>query len=478
MSSPGKLTDLIIGIGAARAEGRYHEAERFCRDAINLEPKNATLRVLLGWIALDRKGYDDAILAARQAGDMADHDAVAVARLLVYAAAAGGDWAIADATLSALDDATARALAVETGPIFLACLQEFRRNEAWEGAVRSFSHVPHVLDVAAPNVMRDLCAIASTCYLALGRAEAAIALFGRAAMLESAELEVSREDRPPLLVTSLMPARFEVQKAAVASWRRLGFNVASLNSADEIDTLRSEFPDMTFHTARRDAKELFGRPLIYVDEMLELLSGNACRIGGIINSDIVFAADAEAVVIRALALAEHALIFGNRVNVERLDVDAATSEIYLFGYDWFLFRTGRAAQIAGGGMVFGAPWWDLWLPLQARSLGFDIVNVREPVALHEIHALHWRQHDLEKMGRILADTLIARATDAAIDSFGDRVAQLGAILTRAGPETLADRFFLDWLASLLRGLVQLDAIPFTADACYRTGPFWNSQGEI
>jgi hypothetical protein len=277
-----------------------------------------------------------------------------------------------------------------------------------------------------------------------------------------------------------MPARIEVQKAAVASWRRFGFDVASLNASDEIDHLHAEFEGVTFHRAGRDAKESLGRPLVYLDDMLAILARHTGRIGGVINADIVFSDDAGDVLAEALSLAEDAVLFGHRVDVGRvgMPIDPG-AQIFLFGYDWFLFRTDQAPRMAGGQMVFGAPWWDIWLPLSARSLGLDIVNVRRPVALHENHVHRWNQQDLVTMGRVLTDFLVANARRMpAATRFQRRLSALATALEHMDPEAFADRDKLDWFASILRGLVQWETAPFGSDRHTRIEPFWDSAGQI
>jgi tetratricopeptide (TPR) repeat protein len=481
------VSELLNRIGLARSAGRSSEAEAFCRAALDREPQNPSLYALLGWIAHDRGDYSAAVASARRAEELPEHDAVAVARLLVYAAAASGDWRLADETLLRLavfDEASARAIALETAPAFLAFIDGRRQNLAFEEAVTSLDHTPAMISVVAPDVFRKIRATASACHLALDDGETAIELFGRAIEASpSPHPTASRlraDDPRPLLVTSLMPVRLEIQRAAVASWRRLGFDVASLNAPDEIDRLRDQFEGVAFHPATSDARAQFGRPLVYVDDMLAIRAKASGGVGGLINSDIVLTHDADAVVSETLKLAKNAFIFGQRVEVDRLEDGAGSApKLYLFGYDWFLFPTDQAGDLAGAGMVFGAPWWDLWLPLRAKSIGMDIVNVRRPVALHESHPTRWNSDDSDRMGLVLASEIVAGTRETRpVSRFQHRMVQLASVLKSLEPEALKRGDTLDWLAPILRGLIQREAEPFGTRPSAFADPFWDSEGRI
>ena len=477
------MDELVILIENARAAGRICDAEQLCRAAIAREPTNASLQVWLGWMAMDRKAYGYALEVAHQAALLADHDAFSTTRLLVYSAAASGNWALAEKALlniSRSDNDAAQAIAAETAPVFLACINSLHECLAYEEAVKSFEQMPSILITVAPRVMRKIYETVSTCYLALGKPEAAVALFKQATSTTRLATPAEVMRLRPLLITSLMPTRIKIQKAAVVSWRRLGFDVVSLNAVDEIGHLHSEFQGVTFHVAHRDARRVLGRPLVYLDDMLAILAADPGRVVGIINSDIVFSNEAGDAIKEALLLANEAFLFGHRTDVECLDHPSGSrSGIYLFGYDWFLMRSDCVPRVAGGGMVFGAPWWDIWLPLRAKSLNFDIINMRRPIALHEIHSMRWNPADLKTMGEVLINNLTMDVRETIpVTHFQYRLGELLAILEHMSADNVTERGTLDWLASLLRGIIQLEAIPFGTDRFAGVKPFWNLKGRI
>lgn len=60
------------------------------------------------------------------------------------------------------------------------------------------------------------------------------------------------------IATSIAPKNIENQKLATESWVKCGFKVVSVNIKQEIKQLRSQFPHVTFHEAKRDARKETG----------------------------------------------------------------------------------------------------------------------------------------------------------------------------------------------------------------------------
>ncbi|MEK7990379.1 MAG: hypothetical protein VSS52_005180, partial [Thiotrichaceae bacterium] len=61
-----------------------------------------------------------------------------------------------------------------------------------------------------------------------------------------------------IIATSIAPKNIENQKLATESWVKCGFKVVSINIRQEIKQLRSQFPHVTFHEAKRDARKETG----------------------------------------------------------------------------------------------------------------------------------------------------------------------------------------------------------------------------
>jgi hypothetical protein len=191
------------------------------------------------------------------------------------------------------------------------------------------------------------------------------------------------DDRSGVTIgTSLMPRRIGAQKAAVSSWRRLGFDVVSVNNAEEIEQIRPHFPTVRFHEVNRTADDLCGRPLVPITEIVAALTESQHNIVGIMNSDIELNTT-NAFVDRIRIHVPGNLIIGNRV-----DVDCAGStngQVYTGGYDLFFFEKGEAEKFSSSEMVMGMPWWDFWMPLAAHLSGLRLTKLTQAGALHYTH---------------------------------------------------------------------------------------------
>jgi len=143
-----------------------------------------------------------------------------------------------------------------------------------------------------------------------------------------------------------------------------------------------------FVPTSRNASELLGKPLIYLDDVLSALQQVGTEICGIINSDIVLD--------ECLALpsflrkaCEGALVYGQRVDVN--DLTAQRNGVYYFGRDYFFFEQDFIKEIPASNFCIGAPWWDIWVPLVALHTGRSLIQPSERFALHVIHSIAWSE---------------------------------------------------------------------------------------
>ena len=79
------------------------------------------------------------------------------------------------------------------------------------------------------------------------------------------------------IFTSIAPRKTDTQRLAIESWIENGFQPVSMNSAAEIERLAPLFPEVKFIRAHRDATELAGKPLIYIDDLLEAMRPAATK---------------------------------------------------------------------------------------------------------------------------------------------------------------------------------------------------------
>ena len=160
------------------------------------------------------------------------------------------------------------------------------------------------------------------------------------------------------LVTSLVPEqRIDIQLEAVQSWREYGFEICSLNTASEIDKLVQEFSDVRFVPQLRNGRIIAGKPVIYINDILNYLQESRHKMCGIINSDIYLAPGYE---IRERI---KTAVAGNLLISPRTDVSSFTAVYGVpdpFGFDAFFFEREMIPIWKESQFCLGMPFWDHW----------------------------------------------------------------------------------------------------------------------
>ena len=88
------------------------------------------------------------------------------------------------------------------------------------------------------------------------------------------------------LVTSLIPEqRVDIQHEAIQSWLNYGFEIVSLNTQSEIDKLSENFSHVRFIPQSRDGRIIAGKPVIYVNDILDYLQETKHKMCGISASN-------------------------------------------------------------------------------------------------------------------------------------------------------------------------------------------------
>jgi hypothetical protein len=203
-------------------------------------------------------------------------------------------------------------------------------------------------------------------------------------------------------ITSVMPRRIEAQQAALRSWQAAGLSVVSVNSASEAAAMRQHFPDITFRVLDKTTDDSHGRPLIPVQALIQAAVQVPADICGIINSDIEFRGE-PAFFDRVRREVPGALVFGNRIDFE--DAGFAGGKAYRFGYDFFFWERENSALFEETPMVLGLPWWDFWLPLQARGQGLATKRFVTSSMAHIVHPTGYDIPAFLKFGHHFARTL-------------------------------------------------------------------------
>ena len=192
------------------------------------------------------------------------------------------------------------------------------------------------------------------------------------------------------IATSIAQSGLDRQIKAIESWKELGFDVVSINCEEEIEILQSSFPDVKFVQAKRDARDLFGKPFIYFDDFLEYFKSVDTEICGIVNSDIFLAGD-EGIIPFIRSHAKDSLVYGSRIDVDSLEV--LDGNVYNDGFDFFFFHKSLMHCFPKSDFCIGQPWWDYWVPLIPVLEGIQVKKFVSPFAYHLMHPYKWhREH--------------------------------------------------------------------------------------
>ncbi len=199
------------------------------------------------------------------------------------------------------------------------------------------------------------------------------------------------------IATSLVPGRRDrVQHTALTSWTAAGFYPISVNVAEEIASLRTEFPTVAFVTASRSGRKIAGKPVPFITDLLKAADHrhDGPRLIGLFNADIILRPGTR------LAETLTAEAGGTVVMVPRVDIpslDAATSfpptgnHAFSVGYDGAFLDTSFLAALPDNAFCLGMPFWDYWLPMMALLQDRPLKSIASAEALHVSHDTAWDQ---------------------------------------------------------------------------------------
>jgi hypothetical protein len=212
---------------------------------------------------------------------------------------------------------------------------------------------------------------------------------------------VKLEANLPVIATSLVPENMEKQRLAMNTWRAAGFRIASINAVDEIAKLAPYFPDIDFVAAQRDARDKYGKPYIYFDDILTYFQYRDMRVCGIVKSDIFLVNPS----LRDLLGKEidKSIIFGSGLDIEENISPQAIEQAKRFDY-FFFDRQIIEAYPRQFEFCLGLPWCDYWAALVPLMRRFTAKRISYPIALHVKHKAAWPDSIWYHMGRHLGAT--------------------------------------------------------------------------
>jgi hypothetical protein len=180
----------------------------------------------------------------------------------------------------------------------------------------------------------------------------------------------------------------EYQLRCIQSWKDGGFSILSVNSVHEqIDT------SVRIARVQRDASAITGRPHVFLADMIAVaVQETHGKPFAIANSDLIMRYPLSDVV--------GSLQPGEFVYSRRIDIDEpheTTGIPYNAGFDFFACHPKDIADIKTK-LVFGAPWWDHYLPL-TMSRSSRRVRQIHPAALHLKHDERWNWNTWQLLGQ-------------------------------------------------------------------------------
>ncbi len=191
---------------------------------------------------------------------------------------------------------------------------------------------------------------------------------------------------PDVVWCTSLPSRDDpvARAARVLGW---GGRVATFNDAEEAAQL--DCPEAERVVVARSGRRALGKPVPFLNDLLNWQAGAAEPVAGIVNADISFeATDAERRALVGLA-ASGVLVCIRRTDVPDMATPLARGTQLPQGFDAFLYPRDMAVILRAEGFCLGMPFWDLWLPFAACLAGRPVAMVRAPLARHVEHPVAW-----------------------------------------------------------------------------------------
>lgn len=189
-----------------------------------------------------------------------------------------------------------------------------------------------------------------------------------------------------IAVTSISPKHnnFNQQHEAVATWSKY-FKVYSLNCEEEIKLLKRKFTNVEFIPVKTTMKELIGKPLVRINDMLDFAKEQK-KDALIINSDIILTDFPEP---------KEGLGIITRYNFNDTHSDA---EEFRVGFDAFIIPNKYLNIYPPTDYAMGVCWWDMAIPFIALIKKVKIYFVQGKIALHKNHPVQYHPSEWKKFG--------------------------------------------------------------------------------
>lgn len=205
-----------------------------------------------------------------------------------------------------------------------------------------------------------------------------------------------------IFLTSIAPNSIEGQSQAISSWNHGDSRVVSVNAPSESRELVRHFPEVNFIEPVRTAREVYSKPYPYVYDMLKIAEGLTTpnELVILINSDNYllpsFNDQVDCI---------HSDLLGNKIGLvfsSRKDIGGSPSyNIYLQGFDCFIFISSSVKYLRPTELIFGLPWWDYWLPLEFQRTQAIAMSIHS-LTSHNYHENRWSEAAYQNLAKEMA----------------------------------------------------------------------------
>lgn len=196
--------------------------------------------------------------------------------------------------------------------------------------------------------------------------------------------EAGSLDSHVLAVTALseQPHHQRRQTICLDSWKSFGLTIVSVNTEQEIDRLKHQYPQVSNWIASYEETGSYRYPTQKIKRL--------CRVAEdldhpilLINSDIQIEGDQSSLVDR---LGDNKLVVGIRWNH---DGDLTNSTREHWGLDAFVITPEMSRSLPDLEFGIGRPAWDYWIPFHFERAGYELAFIGDPLFFHEAHPILW-----------------------------------------------------------------------------------------
>jgi len=188
------------------------------------------------------------------------------------------------------------------------------------------------------------------------------------------------------IATSISPNRIERQRHCIDSWKKYGYEIIALQPPSQVDSARSNFPDITVLESTNTGTSI-GKPNhVQIHEHIQLAKHINDTVL-LINSDIEM----------IYSIKEFRYWESVETNIFKMGIrwnqTKGTTTLCPAGIDAFQITPSIANSLPNLGFVIGCPHWDYWIVYHLWKLGYDISVIDTMRLLHEVHDDRWSDTD-------------------------------------------------------------------------------------